>query len=84
MHEFMPLNDGTEITHSDVQNDNSVLVHFEKPDVYKGFRYMTISLPSYEICENECFSASSVRYLVDYVRPLAHVIIECAMQGGAF
>ncbi len=47
MYPFMTLNDGTEIVHSDMQENGTVKVYIEKPDEKYCFRHATCWLPQY-------------------------------------
>ena len=44
---FMTLEDETEMVHSEMKEDGSVKVYFEKPDAKDGFHYTTCWLPDY-------------------------------------
>ena len=48
MYPFMTLDDETEIVHSDLREDGSVVVYIEKADEKDCFHHMTLLLPGYE------------------------------------
>ena len=82
MYPFMTLNDDTEITHSETLPDGRVRVYIETPNSKDDFHHMTIYLPDYQIAEVYRYNADEVKYYIDYVQSLAHIIIQLAAQGG--
>lgn len=84
MYEYMTLNDGTGIAHSEILNRNgaeSVKVCFEQP-VDGGFNSAECWLPSYEWTKNEGFSAGRIAYFQEFLESTAHIIIQLARNGG--
>lgn len=47
MYPFLTLDDGTEIVHSEMLENNTVKVYMEKPDEKDCFHYATCYLPEY-------------------------------------
>lgn len=47
MYPFMTLDDGTEIVHSEMQEDGRVKVYMERPDERDGFHCAACWLPDY-------------------------------------
>lgn len=47
MYPFLTLDDGTEIVHSEMPENNTVKVYMEKPDEKDCFHYATCYLPEY-------------------------------------
>lgn len=85
MHQFMELNDGTQIVHSDVMYDDSgrelVKVYMEKP-VNLGFKSACCYLPAYKWDKVDGFDAEEMKQLEDLIQSTAHLIIQFARQGG--
>ena len=82
MYPFMTLDDETEITHSEYLNNGRVKVYIEKPDEKDCFHHMTLFLPDYSL--EECFGfddKETARYL-DFIRSVAHLILEFSKEGG--
>lgn len=79
MYPYMTLEDGTEVTHSQlIENGSSckVLVHFERP-TKSGFDSMRCELPSYTWSTWEgSFSEEDLRFFERYLRNNAH--LTCA------
>ncbi len=82
MYPFMTLDDGTEITHSEMLPDGQVKVYVEKPDEKDCFHHATFFLPSYEEGEHFGFSADETAQYLDIIRSTAHLILEFSQQGG--
>lgn len=84
MHAFMQLEDGTEIVHSDIINNDGkelVKVYIEKP-VMNGFKSAYCYLPEYKWDEVVGFDDAEMKILKDIVESTAHLIIRFARQGG--
>ena len=81
MYGYITLSDGTGIAHSEMKQDGSVKVYFEKP-VYGGFQNATCYLPSYQWEKIEGFSQEDIGYLENILRNNAHLIMEYAQEGG--
>lgn len=81
MYRFMTLNDNTEITHSEMQPDGCVRVCIETP-IMLGFKSAECVLPQYEWKNVDDFTLEEIRYYDDYLRTLAHVIMELSQVGG--
>lgn len=84
MYNFMTLNDGTGIAHSEaMQKDGKeqVKVYFEQP-VENGFNSAECWLPSYTWTKREGFSDKQMEYFQEFLESTAHIIIELARSGG--
>lgn len=82
MYPFMTLEDDTEIVHSDMNEDGSVMVYIETPDETCGFRHATCMLPSYEWKDVYQYSSDEIHQLENIIRSTAHLIIEFSQEGG--
>lgn len=82
MYPFMTLNDHTEIVHSEMHADGSVLVHIEKPDEKVCFKHADCWLPEYRWEDVYEFSDEDVKRLEQIVRSVAHLIMEFSQEGG--
>ena len=81
---FMTLNDGTEITHTDIMlidGKETVKVYIEQP-VDGGFNSCECVLPGYKWTNIEGFSDAKMDYLKEFISSIAHVIIRLARNGG--
>ena len=56
IYKFMTTEDNAVIVHSELKEDGTIMVNFEKPDIKDRFHHMTCSLPSYSIKEVFGFS----------------------------
>ncbi len=85
MHQFMELNDGTQIVHSDAlfdeQGKEYVKVYMEKP-IHLGFKSAYCYLPAYKWEKIEGFDEEELANLKDIVQSTEHLIIQFARQGG--
>ena len=81
MYSFMTLNDGTEITHSQMYPDGSVKVYIETPDDKKIFKNATCWLPMYR-WENDGYTHLEMMYLRHLVFKNLGLIMEFSQSGG--
>lgn len=84
MYPFMVLSDKTEVVHSDAYDTDGVetiKVYFEQP-VDGGFHSAECYLPSYEWKNIEGFSSEEIAKYEDYLKSVAHIVIELAREGG--
>ena len=81
MYRYMTLSDGTEIAHSEMQDNDRVKVYIEKP-VYGGFHHATCWLPDYEWQDIVGFTEEEQNHLKEFVEANAHLIIEFSQEGG--
>ncbi|MBO5137960.1 MAG: hypothetical protein J6B81_05655 [Spirochaetaceae bacterium] len=84
MYNYMTLNDGTGIVHSEIiykDNQENVKVYFEQP-VENGFDCAECWLPSYTWTKREGFSEEQLKYLQEFLESTAHIIIQLARCGG--
>ncbi len=82
MYPFMTLNDGTEIVHSEMQSDGRVKVYIEKPDETYGFFHATCYLPDYTWENIYKFSDDDIKYFLEIIQSMAHLILEFSQEGG--
>ena len=82
MYPFLILDDGTEIVHSELLENDEVKVYIEKPDEKDCFHHMTCYLPSYRLDDVFGFEQGEVNHYLDIVRSTAHLIIEFSQEGG--
>ena len=78
MYGFMTLANDTVITHSEVKPDGTVKVYIETPDEKDCFHHMTCYLPEYKLEDIYGYTSDEVSYYVDYIRSVAHVIMDVA------
>ena len=84
MYNYMTLNDGTGIAHSQaIQKDGKeqVKVYFEQP-IKNGFNCAECWLPSYTWTKKEGFSEEQMKYFQGFLESTAHIIIDLARNGG--
>ncbi len=84
MYPFMVLDDKTEVVHSDSYDLNgieTIKVYFEQP-VDGGFHSAECYLPSYEWKNIEGFSNEEIAKYEDFLKSVAHIVIELAREGG--
>lgn len=79
---FLTLNDGTEITHSELRPDGTVAVFVEKPDAKDCFHSGTCTLPGYRWNDVQGFTVQELERYEEIVRSTAHLIMEFARDGG--
>ena len=82
MYPFLQLDDGTEIVHSEMLENNEVKVYVEKPDEKDGFHNASCILPEYRWEEINGFSKEDVERFQEIIESTAHLIIEFSQQGG--
>ena len=83
MYPFMTLDDGAEIVHSEMREDDSVKVYIEKPDARDCFHHATCWLPSYRWEDVEGFSPEELARYDEVIRSTAHLILRFAQEGGS-
>lgn len=81
MYPYMILSDETEILHSQIINENTVEVHFERP-TEEGFDVARCSLPTYEWIKREGFSDTEIEIFEKFLRSNAHLLYKYAENGG--
>lgn len=84
MYGFTTLNDGTEINHSEakiIDGKEVVKVYIERP-VTNGFNSAECYLPAYDWENIVGFSKYEIEQLQDFIKSVAHIIIELAREGG--
>ena len=81
MYGYMTLPDDTGIAHSEMKQDGSVKVYFEKP-VEGGFHSAVCWLPAYRWESIVGFSEDDIRSLDKILHDNAHLILEFSQEGG--
>jgi len=81
MYPFMQLEEGIEIVHSELLEDERVKIYIEKP-IFGGFYSATCYLPSYEWSEVIGFSKEDIEIFQDIIESTSHLIIRFARDGG--
>ncbi|MCD7763519.1 MAG: hypothetical protein LUI14_10065 [Lachnospiraceae bacterium] len=82
MYPFMTLNDGTEIVHSDMQENGTVKVYIEKPDEKYCFRHATCWLPQYKWEDIYHFGDEEIKKFQEIIKSTAHLILQFSQEGG--
>ncbi|MBR3569450.1 MAG: hypothetical protein IKN96_01430 [Oscillibacter sp.] len=82
MYPFLTLDDGTEITHSEMYPDGRVKVYMEKPDAKDCFHHATCYLPGYVWEDVRGFSQAEFDRCREVVQSTAHLILRFAQEGG--
>lgn len=83
MYPYMTLPDDTEITHSDIINNNGkeqVQVYIETP-IEGGFKDATSILPDYEWTVHG-YTEEEMKYFKDFVEKAAHLFFKFARSKG--
>lgn len=84
MYPYMILADETEITHSQIIEENGkqcVEVHFERPKE-GGFDTARCSLPTYIWIKREGFSDKEMEMFDKFLHSNAHLLYKYAAAGG--
>lgn len=81
LYPYIELPDETIITHSEIKEDNTVLINFEQP-VENGFREARIELPSYKLLYNQGFSDEQISFFEEFAHKNSAVIYKYARLGG--
>ena len=81
MYQYMTLNDGTEIYHSEMKSDGRVKVFIETPDANYGLHSAVCWLPEY-LWECHGYSDAEMFHYKNHIRNNAHLIMEFSQEGG--
>lgn len=81
MWEYVQFADDTQVSYSDVRDDNTVLVVIERPRDW-GFDTAKCLLPSFTWFEADGFDESSLAELDRFVKNNAPLIMRFAYEGG--
>lgn len=81
MWEYVRLEDDTQVSYSNVKDDNTVKVVIERPRDW-GFDTAECVLPAYEWTVNEGFSDGELKSLDEFIRNNAPLILRFAYEGG--
>ena len=79
---FLTLNDGTEITHSELRPNSTVAVYVEKPDEKDCFHSGVCTLPGYRWNDVQGFTVQELEHYEEIIRSTAHLSMEFARDGG--
>ena len=82
MYPYLTLNDSTEITHSEMNEDGRVKVYIETPDEKGGFHSAVCWLPSYKWEDVKGYSDAEMTFFNELVHNNAHLMIEFSKDGG--
>ncbi len=82
MYPYLTLNDGTEITHSEMMSDGRVKVYIETPDAKDGFHNAVCWLPDYKWENVSGYSDEEMIFFKELIRNNAHTIIDFSKDGG--
>ena len=82
MDPYLTLNDDTEITHSEMQEDGTVKVYIETPDDNGGFHSAVCWLPQYKWENINGYTESEMAFFQELIRNNAHLILEFSQDGG--
>lgn len=81
MWEYVQFADDTQVSYSDVRDDNTVLVVIERPRDW-GFDTATCLLPSFSWLKVDGFDEGDLAELDRFVRNNAPLIMRFAYEGG--
>ena len=82
MYPFLTLDDGAEIVHSEMKDDQTVKVYIEKPDARDCFHHATCWLPGYRWEDISGFSEQELARYAEVIRSTAHLILAFSQEGG--
>lgn len=82
MYQFMELEDGTQIVHSELLPDNTVKVYLERPDEEDCFHSATCYLPNYKWDNIDGFTDEEIQNYQEVLESVAHLIYKYAKAGG--
>ena len=80
IYKLMTTEDNAEIVHSELKEDGTVMVYFEKPDIKDCFHHMKCSIPSYSIKEVLGFSEEETQRYMDVIKANYHLIMESSKR----
>lgn len=81
MWEYVRLEDDTQVSYSEVREDNTVKVVVERPRDW-GFDTAECILPAFNWASHEGFSEADLKELDGFVRNNAPLILRFAYEGG--
>ena len=82
MYPYLTLDDETEITHSELRQDGSIMVYFKTPDDAGGFCHATCYLPMCRWEDIQGYSTSELERFKQIICNNAHLIMDFAQRGG--
>ena len=74
MYPYMTLDDGSEIVHSEMLADNTVIVYVEKADEKDGFHYARCILPACEWIDVSGFDEKELSRYQSVIENNAHLM----------
>ena len=80
MYPYITLDDNTEITHSEIKEDNVIKVYIETPDEKIGFKNAVCFLPNYNWVDILGYSEDEITFFDKLLQNNAHLIYECAQN----
>jgi len=81
MYPFMTLDDNTEIVHSEMHDDGTVVVCCEKP-IHADFKTAYCKVPGYGWYDVENYSREELAELTCVLKSVAHLILKFSRNGG--
>ncbi len=75
MYPYLTLDDGTEIVHSEMLENNIVKVYIEKPDEKDGFHFASCYLPGYEWTGIFGFDENEIKRYKSIIENNAHLML---------
>lgn len=81
MYPYVAFDDGVEVVHSHLIDNEKVVVHFEQP-IDGGFRSARCELPGYRWIENDGFSDEKIQEFAEFLKSNAHLLFRFAQNGG--
>ena len=82
MYPYLTLDDDTEIVHSEMREDGTVMVYIEKPDEADCFHHAACVLPGYHWQEISGFTPEEIGRYQTLLENNAHLILELSQCGG--
>ncbi|MCI9186218.1 MAG: hypothetical protein HFF34_02130 [Oscillospiraceae bacterium] len=82
MYPFLTLDDGTEIVHSEMQENQRVKIYLERPDETTCFHYATCWIPGYVWEDIHGFSPADLQRFQEVIQSTAHLILQFSQEGG--
>lgn len=74
--------DNTEISHTPIREDGSVIIHIEEPHEITDFKTLEIEIPTLGTIKNSGFSKKEVDFWRMFCNDNACLIFELAQKGG--
>lgn len=81
MYPYMTFPDNTEVCHSQLLENGTLVVHFERPTEH-GFDSARCRLPDYVWISREGYSTEEIKAFEDFLKANAHLFFKFAQSGG--